>query len=292
VERLVLASGMVRLRSAAFRGRTLVLAYHNVVPRGAPPVGERALHLGQDRLAEHLDLLADQTDVIPLDVALGSADGQKPRVVITWDDAYAGAVTVGVEELVRRKLPATIFVPPGRLGGQTFWWDRLASRHGGEIPRVLRDRALEECRGQEEVIESKLGMGIDVALPAYARSATEADLSSAASKSGITFGSHSWSHVNLTQVSTDDLAMELHRSHEWLRQRYSNVLPALSYPYGAESITIRPAVEAAGYTTGWCIRGGWLPTGSTDCRALPRLNVPAGLSVNGLALRLAGFFGR
>jgi hypothetical protein len=41
---------------------------------------------------------------------------------------------------------------------------------------------------------------------------------------------------------------------------------------------------------GFLVDGGWLPPRPDNLFALPRLNVPAGLSADGLALRLSGLF--
>jgi hypothetical protein len=34
---------------------------------------------------------------------------------------------LGIPELVRRGLPATVFVAPALLDQRAFWWDRLAN---------------------------------------------------------------------------------------------------------------------------------------------------------------------
>ena len=107
----------------------------------------------------------------------------------------------------------------------------------------------------------------------------------------VSLGSHTWSHPNLTRSSPDELADELGRPLAWLREHFAEAsLPAISYPYGLESEAVRAAARDAGYSLGFRVDGGWIPEPAGDRFALPRLNVPAGLSANGLALRLAGFF--
>ena len=114
LESALLRSGLASLVRRSVRGRALVLAYHNVLPDGAAPVGERALHISQHCFAEQLDHIVKVADVVPLgNLFTPSSLDQRPRVVITFDDAYVGAVTVGVTELCQRGLPATIFVAPG-----------------------------------------------------------------------------------------------------------------------------------------------------------------------------------
>jgi peptidoglycan/xylan/chitin deacetylase (PgdA/CDA1 family) len=105
-------------------------------------------------------------------------------------------------------------------------------------------------------------------------------------------GSHTWSHPNLCRATPTELASELEQSKRWISERFpKSAIPAISYPYGLESPAVKAAAEGAGYTMGFRVDGGWLPKTVKDSFALPRLNVPAGLSADGLALRLSGLLG-
>jgi hypothetical protein len=135
VETVLVRGGAAKLARHFHRDRTLVLAYHNIVPHGDPVAGDCSLHLPQRQFAAQLDLLVELCDVIPLDSALErNGRGKRPRVAITFDDAYRGTVTAGVSELVSRGLPATIFVVPAFVGGGAFWWDDV-------LPLVRADPA-------------------------------------------------------------------------------------------------------------------------------------------------------
>jgi peptidoglycan/xylan/chitin deacetylase (PgdA/CDA1 family) len=108
-------------------------------------------------------------------------------------------------------------------------------------------------------------------------------------RSGITVGSHSWSHPNLAAVDEGALEQELRRSFEWLAERCESFVPFVSYPYGLWSERVADAARDAGFDAGFRADGGWLPANPSQHRfKLPRFNVPAGLSVDGLRLRLAG----
>jgi peptidoglycan/xylan/chitin deacetylase (PgdA/CDA1 family) len=296
VERVLLLSGIPRISRWRRRGDVLVLAYHNIVPRGESGVGDRSLHLPQEMFAEQLDLLRSEFDVLPLDVALSPrASAARERsnrasVVITFDDAYRGAVTAGVTELARRGMPATIFVPPAFLNGGVFWWDALTPEGAEGLPAAERDRALGEMAGQSERILAcaPRARAAVASLPDHARGATEEELRRAAATPGITLGSHTWSHPNLTALAPDELARELTRPLEWLRERFDAVVPYLSFPYGLSSPAVERAAEAAGYRGALRVDGGWLPREHTNRYALPRLNVPAGLSPTGFRLRCTG----
>ena len=294
VEGLLLGAGVAGVARARVRRRSLVLAYHNIVPEGAPPAGDLSLHIGRSRFAAQLDELGRHAEIVPLDQVLAQPAGGRPRVAITFDDAYRGAVTFGVDELSRRGLPATIFTAPGLLGGHAFWWDALAEPGTG-LAADLRRQGLEELRGQDAAIRARAGAngrpGRD--LPDYALSASEDELRDAVHCGGVTLGSHTWSHPSLPRLSRAEVADELSRSRDWLAARFGSAfVPWLSYPYGHFSPLVIEEAAAAGYRGALAIEGGWIPPGAPARYAVPRLNIPAGLSTRGFALRAAGLFCR
>lgn len=291
IELALVHGGVASFARSRRVGQVLVLAYHNVVPDGERRCGDRSLHLAQRDFAAQLDTLSTTHDVVPLADALGEAPahGARPRAAITFDDAYHGALTAGVAELVRRGLPATIFVPPSFVGGRTFWWDEVAEARGALDPG-LRQFLLTELRGEDARVREWLG-GTDDALPAHAHCVDEQELGRAASTSGISLGSHTWSHLNLATLHGEELDRELRRPVQWLRERFANTLPVLSFPYGIESDEARRAARDAGYRAAMLISGGWMRRDVQDPFALPRLDVPAALSVAGFRLRTAGVIG-
>jgi peptidoglycan/xylan/chitin deacetylase (PgdA/CDA1 family) len=278
---------MVRHRT---RGKRLILAYHGIIPDGAAPAGERALFIAQEDFAAHLEMLGEVADVAPLDRIDQAGDG-RPRVAITFDDAYRGAVVEGVRELATRRLPATFFVAPGRLNGHVFWWDALA--HQGQIlDENLREHALHTLGGSDERVRA-WASGADVlssdALPFYAQTATAAELHNAVNTPGITVGSHSWSHANLASLDAGEVALELDRSRDWLRAEFGEkAIPWLAYPYGLDSEVVRSVAAKASYAGGFRIGGGWHRPSDTFAFARPRLSVSGSLSVSGLRARLLG----
>ena len=268
-----------------------MLAYHNVLPDGEGLSGNTNLHLPQREFGRQLDILGSSHDVVPIDeIFEDSSRSTRPRVVITFDDAYAGCLTAGVDELRKRGMPATIFTAPSLLG-LTPWWDTLAEPPTGIIPDDVRDRALTELRGQQEAVVRSAA-----AAPreAHQRSllpliGTEPQLADAAATPGITLGSHTWSHPNLCALEESEIQTELTRPLEWLQSRFDSVVPWLSYPYGFFNGTVARVAANAGYRGAFRIDGGWLPPQARrQLHALPRLGVPFGLSLSGFRLRLAG----
>ncbi len=294
VELGVRLPGFGALRRRRLRNGVLILAYHNIVPEGAAPSGEYALHLPQEKFRGHLAEIARLAEVVPLAESMGElGNGRaRPRVVITFDDAYLGALTAGVEELARFGFPATFFVCPGRLGRETFWWDHLASDHGGALPESLRTRALVELQGRDEPVLKALGAGKagDLELPPWMHTGDEELLRSVIETPGLSLGAHTWSHPNLTAISDSDIERELTDSLTWVTGLGASGVRWLAYPYGLEAPRVRRMAEQVGFKGALRVDGGWLDSDGAGHRfGLPRYNVPAGLSAEGLALRLMGF---
>jgi len=290
IERLAVDTGLVRLVAGLGPGRPLILAYHNVVPDALPPVGDRSLHLPRAIFVEQLEQLAATCEIVPLSEIARPAGRGRRRVAITFDDAYRGAVTVGVPELVRRGMPATIFVAPAFVDDGAFWWDALASEAG--LATEVRQHALDALGGDDAAIRAwAVEAGVPATTPPpVCRVATVEEMTAASAFDGLAFGSHTWSHRNLSRLDHGAVPDELARPLLWLRARFARVSTWLAYPYG---IGGPPALEGLlreiGYSGGLLVSGGGLPPASrADPFRVPRLNVPAGLSRRGLAIRLAG----
>ncbi len=290
--------GLDALRRQQLRNRVLILAYHNIIPTGERPAGEHALHLPQEQFRRHLAEIARQCDVVPLDESVLEPGPARirPRVVITFDDAYTGALTSGVEELARFGFPATFFACPGRLGGQTFWWDHLAAEHGGVLLPALRNRALSEFQGRDEPILRALSTGKgNSELPAWMRTADETLLHSALEIPGLALGAHTWSHPNLIAIPPVSVDKELSESLTWIRSFARGAVPWLAYPYGAASTLVEATAERVGFVAALRVSGGWYQPCTADRGTafdLPRYGVTTGLTPQGLALRLMGFLCR
>jgi peptidoglycan/xylan/chitin deacetylase (PgdA/CDA1 family) len=285
----MVASGISHLSRLRLRSRRLVLAYHNIVPASAPRAGNLNLHLPEHEFARQLDVLAATHEVVGLDDLWSARSGSRPRVAITFDDAYEGALTVGVAELARRNMQATIFVAPA-LFAAVAWWDVLADKTDGVIPERVQRHALENLRGRNDDI---LSWAQSTPRDGRPRSdlpniGSEQQVLNAAAQPGISLGSHTWSHPNLAVATPRELDEELSRPLAWLRQRTSVESTWLTYPYGRFNFIVERAAASAGYKGSFRIDGGWIRRSDTVSHAIPRLNIPAGLSLDGFRLRLSG----
>ena len=282
-------SGVPALHRAARARRALVLAYHNVVPDACSAFGDRSLHLPRGLFVRQLESLLATHTVVPLAQVLeGPGAARRPRAAITFDDGYRGAVLLGVAELAKRGIPATLFVVPGFVGKGPFWWDALAAERG--VDPTLRARALDDLHGKDQDVRGWAARaGVPAAkVPEWALVASEEELRSATGHPGITLGSHTWTHPNLARLTGAELQEELRRPLAWLRERFTSVIPWLSYPYGLATPSVETAVREAGYTAALALGGGWFASSRVNPWAVPRENIPSGLSENGFVIRSSG----
>jgi peptidoglycan/xylan/chitin deacetylase (PgdA/CDA1 family) len=248
-----------------------------------------------------VDWLAEEFEIVPLDKALDSLDsfdspGGRPRAAITFDDAYVGAILVAIPELWRRRLPATVFAISNAEPGWTFWWDALADGFPDGMPDTVRDAALSEARGEDDAVrawatEQELALAT---LDGEFVAAPWESIRLAAKLPGITIASHTRSHPNLAELGAEEVVRELEDSRRELERQIPESRPWLAYPYGLSSPAVETVAESAGYELAFRVTGGVIRRKDAlpSRYALPRLNIPAGLSLRGFRLRAAGLLGR
>lgn len=293
-ERSLVALGGPRVLRRVGGGDAVVLAYHNVVPDGAPPGGDRSLHLDRSDFARQLDVLTESHEVVDLQALAGTDDGTDGalRAAVTFDDGYRGALTVGLAELEARDMPCTVFVSPALLGAERTWWDALAPEDGNGLPERLREEALVRARGRsDDVWRWAESRGLDPRpQPGHAGLVDLDELTGAAERNALTLGSHGWSHANLARLDGDDLQEELRRPLAWLEDRFPGSLVRwLALPYGRGDERVVSAALEAGYRGVLDLSGTRVDREDLGtARRIPRKNVPAGITVEGFRLRASG----
>lgn len=284
LEHVVVGSGLAALASRGRRNRTLVLAYHNVVPSGEAVPGDRSLHLSMDDFRRQMDLVQHHGEVVSLEDAWSTPGTGAPRFVLTFDDAYRGTVLLALPELAARGLPATVFVPPGLLGGGPFWWDAVPvsgwenptpmDELRGDAQRVTR-WALEQGMALREIPHMQLPCSVD-------------ELREAAKIDGVRLGCHTWDHPNLERLTAEEIRDQLSQNLSWLEASGLPRVAWVAYPYGKTNATVRQVTRELGFAGGLRVDGGWLPLDPGDPFDLPRMNVPAGISLRGFRILLSG----
>ena len=268
------------------RGGVVILAYHNVIPDDEPLTGAHGAHIRLRDFRWQMDLVQEHCQVVPLDSILDAPrDTGTYRASITFDDAYVGTLREALPELVGRDLPATVFVPSGLVGKGGFWWDELgvSGWEGERLPLV-------KLAGRTEAIRAWAAeSGIQVRPQGPSQlAAGEDEIVRAGSLPGITFGVHTVDHVNLAELSENEVARELGKCRRWLDSRRLPLSQFVSYPYGLTSESVEAVVRDAGFSGGLTITGGVATTRHRNPFRMPRLMIPAGVSPRNFVLRLHG----
>ncbi len=258
-------------------GDGLILSYHNVVPHGSHAFGDRSLHLSADRFLAQLDVIRQEASIVSLMELLTTHAPRKRRAAITFDDAYASALSVGVAGCVSAGIPCTVFVAPALLNTVPVWDLRAQAGTWSDEER-------------ETFLWEREGRGVTGSVPdameplrTLARIATVTELQSIASSPLVTLGNHTMHHPNLGALDPAAASAEVAACTDWLATLPNvQIIPVVAYPYG---IPPRSAIAA---DFGLRVSGGWI-RGAVRRDGIPRWNVPAGLSDKGFRARLRGW---
>lgn len=277
----------------------VVLMYHRVAAVPSDPYG---LAVHPSRFAEQVEHLLARRCVVPLAELVGP--GAATRVAITFDDGYADNATAAAPVLAAAGLPATYFITTGRLGGRSFWWDRLAAALLG--PHPLPDGldvdlggrplwlALDDAPARETALRflhrrlrplppDALQATVDALLeqlavppaPADELSMTEAQLRELAAAPLVEIGGHTRTHLQLAGQAEALQRREICGSVEDLRALLGLPVTSFAYPFGTRSAVgdLAPRLaQEAGCTLACSTEPGPVTTRS-DRHRLPRLNV-------------------
>ncbi|MBL0937515.1 MAG: polysaccharide deacetylase family protein [Gemmatimonadaceae bacterium] len=221
--------------------------------------------------------------IVPVSTLFDDGQPERPCAAITFDDAYHGAVTLGLHACAEAGAPATVFISPALLG-QVPHWDVRAGL--GSWTALDRKAFLEDDRG----IASPSLPGT-VPQGALMRIANFEELRLIAVKENVSFGNHTFHHANLQALDLAEAVAEVRSTQEWLDMNFSEAsVPFLAYPYGlapdfAEALAASTRIRGA-----FRVEGGWLNRKRLVARAsLPRWNVPSSINEDSFRLRLNGY---
>lgn len=275
------------------RDAGVVLCYHNVLPpRNAERVGERAVHLPSERFIEQIHWLARRYAIVSLGDLLGRLRGGrslKRVTAITFDDGYEGVFEHAWPLLRSLGVPATVFVVAERPDRRdAFWWDHPDIAHHATAGG--RERWLTDLKGDTDGIVSALSLMTAVRLPASHRPAGW-DTIAAAAREGLEIGVHSATHRTLTRLDDTELEREIVRSRQTISARLGTEPKFFAYPYGLWNARVRDAVRAAAYHGAVTLDYG-LVRRVADPWALPRVNIPSGITLGAFETWAAGLHPR
>jgi N-acetylglucosaminyl-diphospho-decaprenol L-rhamnosyltransferase len=188
---------LCRAVSRAVPHRLVILYYHGV-PSEA-----------RFSFARQLDMLSGLTRVVPADFH-GTAPAGGHSVAITFDDAFTSVVDNAIPELRSRRMPATIFVPAGCIGGSPMW-------------------------------ESEAGVQQDV------EKVADADTLRGQMSDLVSFGAHSMTHPHLTRLSEDQARAEVRDCRDQIFRMFGADTRTFAFPYGDFDQNTIALCREAGY---------------------------------------------
>jgi len=129
---------LLKLVSWCNRKNVTILCYHSVVPdQNVPPRDPYKQHIPLSLFLQHLDYLERNYRVISLEDFLTAKQNHlripNRSVVLIFDDGFEDFFSLASKELIRRQLPATVFVITEgaygrfRCGDPFLSWDEIQS---------------------------------------------------------------------------------------------------------------------------------------------------------------------
>lgn len=174
--------------------------------------------VSQQAFIEQMDFLkAEGWETTTLEALTSGRAHMEPRTVAISFDDGYADNFSACEILAKRGMVASWFVVSHHLGGKSDW-------AGSEIPKL------------------------PMLTPGQVREMRSA---------GMEIGSHSASHVRLTDLEASDLARELATSKSLLEDLLGTFVGSLAYPYGCFDDRVLQAARDAGYERACTTQSGW-----------------------------------
>lgn len=221
------------------RGKLRIVAYHHV----------------SDVVQFESQLRWLKTELTPISVAdacgivEGTVEVQNP-IWVTFDDGHPSVLEFGLPVLERLKVPATLFVCPGVLSGEPFWWEVVeeSTRLGFETPTVADLKRLHD-QDRRQVVAEVLARMPDETRDRLGQQLDESALARWLA-AGNTIGNHTWDHPLLDMASEEEQIRQIRLAHEWLTHFLGKPPETFAYPNGSVSPQSRLELKSLGYRIG------------------------------------------
>jgi peptidoglycan/xylan/chitin deacetylase (PgdA/CDA1 family) len=188
--------GLVRLFGRPAPGTCSVLYYHSV------PAQHR------HAFAKQVEMIVRLTKPVSADDVLTLVPGMR-HTAVTFDDAFGDVIENAVPELVKRRVPAVIFVTTGVLGQVASWWPESAPE---------RNRPIATAKQLQQ-------------LPAE----------------WITLGAHTKTHPRLSKLNEVEAKSEILGPRGTLADLFGCAAETFSFPYGDFNEKLICWCKEAGY---------------------------------------------
>jgi peptidoglycan/xylan/chitin deacetylase (PgdA/CDA1 family) len=290
---LLFHSRLITFLSHSGSGRRFILAYHRVVPEDSRDLSfiQPGMYVTGRTFDMHIRYLLAHYDVLPLEDLISRRKGD--ACAITFDDGWRDNYVTALPILRAHGVPATIFLATNLVGSTRWPWpDRICAYIHRASPTRFADafasawhqetgeradiaiRSLDAFAAAEEVLRRLKHVEHGLLQRVVARLDDSFKELNAAlhsqrpwlsweevlemGKRGISFGSHTESHVILTNVPPAEARAEIVNSGKVLAARLGKPATAFCYPNGAYNAEIVRMVAGAGYRSAVTTRSGSL----------------------------------
>lgn len=305
-----------RLRRRALRqGPISMLCFHTLGADNANMDAHTVLAEG--RFLELIALLRPDYDFVTLDQALHEPCGDRPQLVLTFDDGDIGLYTRLLPILRAEALPVLAYIATGHIADQTpYWFDRVVNalqspgerhidlsaqglgrwtigpQHGPTrctaIAEILELMKTIRPEARPEVVDQILAQAAPITAPTQPVGPMSLQqLQEFAACPHVTIGAHSHCHNVLDQIPLDQAARSMAQSRELLRDWTGQEVRHFCYPNGNHTPQLRAEVARQGFASATVLDNRLTPR-DQDRFQLSRINVGRFVNFQRLRLRLAG----
>lgn len=267
-------------RNTKLQDKIIVLMYHDI-SEDEDKI-EAWTVVRKSHFVRQMEYLSSHFDVVPLEEAIaqmGHPEGdQKPKVVITFDDGYAGYKEILLSVMKSMDIPVTLFLSTQSIQDQTlYWYDRVISALQGDEaihlnlnPLSLGSYRFNQCRGAENWREiERLLRDLKILNPKIKENAVEyilKNLNGSQKRDShritplsmealrelaecplITIGAHSHGHNILTHLTKEDVRKDVETSKLLLEKWIDRPVRYFSYPNGSYDDHVVHALKETGF---------------------------------------------
>jgi peptidoglycan/xylan/chitin deacetylase (PgdA/CDA1 family) len=260
-------------------GGALILCYHNVVTEAEREPRDPALHMDVRAFVAQMEWVSRNLQPVSLDALLSRLRQGEPTrdlVSVTFDDGYAGFFRTALPVLRSLNVPSAVFIVADACERPLpFWWDHPTLVRRASPAR--RHHWLTQAQGIASAIFEMEGLrapdGVSSELLPASWDTIRASLGP-----DLSIGAHTCGHPALPTLRAAEMRRELEQGADRIAQQLGRRPRLLAYPYGAWTAQVRDATRAAGYEAAFTLHAACIRKPDIDLLALPRVNVPAGIT--------------
>lgn len=254
---------MTRKLMNYYRGQAAIITYHRVLPSkefNANNSPNKGLIVTTERFDQQMLYLSEKYRIISMDELSDHLAGYRDfAVAVTFDDGYKDNLTYALPVLKKYRVPATIFISTRFPEGNCqMWWyelEELCDSHNSIVFTLkgknynfkMQDRTQKNrCFRKIHNLIQSLSENEQNDLMNLIRKGrkpknykkyclTWEEIQQLDRESLITIGAHTHSHVNMKQLTIEEVGKEILTSKLLLEGKLGHTIDHFAYPYGTSN---------------------------------------------------------